>query len=193
MTRSRSPPSEAASPTKTATPRIARREANLKEQTLRRVFALLAALLVLVVVAQFFLAASGAFDTAPIDESFQPHRGLGYGILLFAVLLTIVAALARMPGRLIGMTGLVAGLVVVQSLIRMLADALNGTGDTSTTAGQLVFGLHAVNGLIILTVAVTVAWRARALSRSAVADHPARAGGGAGASGPAAGPAQPPS
>jgi hypothetical protein len=29
-------------------------------------------LLALVVAAQFFLAASGAFDTAPNDESFQP-------------------------------------------------------------------------------------------------------------------------
>lgn len=158
---------------------------------MRRVFALLATLQALVVVAQFFLAASGAFDTAPIDESFQPHRGLGYGIILFAILLTIVAALARMPGRLIGMTSLVAGLGVVQTLIRRIADALNGTGDTSTTAGKLVFGMHAVNGLIILAVAVTVARRARALSRSAVADRPAGAGGGAGAFGPAAGPAQP--
>ena len=133
---------------------------------MRRVFALLATLLVLVVVAQFFLAASGAFDTAPIDKSFQPHRVLGYGIFGFAILLTIVAALARMPGRLIGMTGLVAGLVVVQSLIRSLADGLNGTGDASTTAGKLVFGLHAVNGLIIAAVAVAIALRARALSRS---------------------------
>jgi hypothetical protein len=143
--------------------------------TLRRVFALLATLLVLVVVAQFFLAASGAFNTAPKDESFQTHRGLGYGIVLFAILLTIVAALARIPGRLIGMTGLVAGLAVVQSLIRMLAGAFDDTGDTSTTAGQLVFGLHAINGLIILAVAGTVARRARALSRSAVADRPAGA------------------
>jgi len=157
---------------------------------LRKVFAGLAALLVLAVVAQFFLAASGAFDTAPKDESFQVHRGLGYGIVLFAVLLTIVAALARMPGRLIGMTGLVAGLGVVQGLIRALADAFDGTGDTSTTAGQLVFGLHAINALVILAVAVTVARRARALSRSAVTTRAAGAGNAAGVSGPAAGPAQ---
>jgi hypothetical protein len=138
--------------------------------TLRRVFALLATLLVLVVVAQFFLAASGAFDTAPNDESFQPHRALGYGIVLFGIVLTIVAALARMPGRLIGMTGLVAGLSVLQGLIRAVAAAFNDTGDASTTAGKLVFGLHAVNGLAILAVAATVARRARALSRSTVAD-----------------------
>jgi hypothetical protein len=140
---------------------------------LRRVFALLATLLVLVVVTQFILAATGAFDTAPNDEAFQPHRRLGYGIVLFAILLTIVAALARVPGRLIGMTGLVAGLGVGQGLIRAIAAAFNDTGETTTTAGKLVFGLHAVNGLIILAVAATVARRARALSRSAVTDRPA--------------------
>jgi hypothetical protein len=141
--------------------------------TLRRVFAILATLLVLMVVAQFFLAASGAFDTAPNDESFQPHRALGYGIVLFGVLLTIVAALARMPGRLIGMTALVAGLAALQGLIRAVAAAFNDTGDTATTAGKLVFGLHAVNGLLILGTAATVARRARALPSSAVADRPA--------------------
>ena len=150
------------------------------------------ALMMLVLVAQFFLAASGAFDTAPKDESFQPHRALGYGIVLLAILLTIIAAVARMPGRLIGMTGLIAGLAVVQALIRAAADALNDTGDTSTTAGKLVFGLHAVNGLVILTVAGTVARRARALSRPAVADRPAGVGNDAGMSGAAAaGSAQP--
>ncbi|GAA3774752.1 hypothetical protein GCM10022225_73140 [Plantactinospora mayteni] len=149
---------------------------------MRRVFAGLATLLVLVIVVQFFLAASAAFDTAPKDESFQPHRSLGYVIFLFAVVLTIVAALARMPGRLIGMTGLVAGLTVGQVVIRELAKAFDGTGDTSTTAGQVVFGLHAVNALIILAVAGTVAWRSRALPGSAVTGRPA---GAARVSGPA--------
>jgi len=135
---------------------------------MRRVFAVLATLLVLVVVAQFFLAASGAFDTAPNDESFQPHRALGYVIVLVAVLLTIVGALARMPGRLIGMSGLVVGLAVVQPVIAALARAFNDTGEASTTAGTVVFGLHAVNGLAILAVAGTVARRARALPRPAV-------------------------
>ena len=135
---------------------------------MRRVFAVLATLLVLVVVAQFFLAASGAFDTAPNDESFQPHRALGYVIVLVAVLLTIVGALARMPSRLIGMSGLVVGLAVVQPVIAALARAFNDTGEASTTAGTVVFGLHAVNGLAILAVAGTVARRARALPRPAV-------------------------
>ena len=150
---------------------------------MRRIFALLASLLVLAVAVQFFLAASGAFDTAPKDESFQPHRALGLGILLFAVVLTIVAALARMPGRLIGMTGLVAALTGVQSLIRAVADAI---ADTSTTVGNLVFGLHAVNGLAIMALAVAVARRARALSRTAVIVQTAEACGGTKTSGPEA-------
>lgn len=158
---------------------------------MRKVFAGLASLLVLVVVAQFFLAASGAFDTAPKDESFQTHRSLGYAVILFAVVLTIVAALARIPGRLIGMTGLVAVLGVGQSLIGAIAGAFNDTGDASTTAGQLVFGLHAINGLLILAVAGTVAQRARALARTTVTDRPAGAGDDTGVSGPAAGWAKP--
>lgn len=128
---------------------------------MRRVFAGLATVLALAVVAQFYFAATGAFDTAPNDEAFAVHRSLGYGIMLFALLITIVAALARMPGRLIGMSGLIAGLAVLQGLIRALADAFGDSGDTSTTTGRFVFGLHAVNALIIMTLAGTVARQAR--------------------------------
>ena len=122
---------------------------------MRKAFAGLAILLMLVVVAQFFLAASGAFSTAPKDESFRPHRALGYVIFLLPVVMTIVAALARMPGRLIGMAALVAGLTVVQVVIAVLARAFGDTGD-STTVGQLIFGLHAVNGLVIVAVGALV-------------------------------------
>ncbi len=133
---------------------------------MRRSFAGLATLQMLAVVAQFFLAASGAFDTAPNDESFQTHRTLGAGIVLLAVLVTIVAAITRMPGRLIGMSGLVAGLAVVQVVIRAIATAFDGTGG-STTAGELVFGLHAVNGLAILAVAGMIVRQAGQPSRPA--------------------------
>jgi hypothetical protein len=152
---------------------------------MRKVFAGLAILLMLAVVVQFYFAASGAFSTAPNDESFRPHRALGYVIFLLAVLLAIVAALARMPGRLIGMAGLVAGLTVVQVVIAVLARAFGETGDATTTAGQLVFGLHAVNGLVIMAVVGRIVRQARELSRSA-----ASTGDTAGASGSAARPAR---
>jgi hypothetical protein len=132
---------------------------------MRKAFAGLAILLLLVVVAQFYLAASGAFSTASNDESFRPHRALGYVVFLLPVVMAIVAALVRMPGRLIAMAALVAGLTAVQVLIAKVAEA---SGD-GTTAGELIFGLHAVNGLIILAVAGMIVRQARALSRSTAA------------------------
>jgi hypothetical protein len=138
---------------------------------MRKVFLGFAALMLAAVVVQFYLAAVGAFDDAPRDEAFGPHAIVGTSLLLLAVLATIVAALARVGGRLIGMTAAIAGLTLVQSLIRVLADALSD-GDTSTTAGRLVFGLHALNGLAIGGLAGSVLAEARKAAkteRSAVA------------------------
>jgi heme A synthase len=132
---------------------------------MRKVFTGLAFLLPPVIVVQFYLAASAAFDTAPKDESFQLHRALGYGIVLLAIVSAIVAALARAPGPVVGLAALIAGLGLLQAVIRVVAAAFDDTGDTATTAGRLVFGLHAVNGLIMFGLAETVARRARALSR----------------------------
>jgi heme A synthase len=145
---------------------------------MRKLFAILATVMVVTLVAQFCLAASGAFDTAPIDESFHPHRVLGGAIIGFACLLTLVAALAKAPRRLIAMSGLVAALGLLQSLIGAVADALNGPGDASTAAGKSVFSLHALNALIIMAVAVRVARNARTLSRPAVIEGPPGAGDG---------------
>ncbi|WP_280490910.1 DUF6220 domain-containing protein [Nocardia asiatica] len=124
---------------------------------MKRAFTGLAALLLLAVIAQFYLAAGGAFDTAPVQESFQPHRTLGYVILVFAFVLTIAAAIARMPRRLIGLAGLVTGLVIGQSVIREVARSF---GDGSS-AGPLVFGVHAINGLVIVGVIGMIVRQAR--------------------------------
>jgi hypothetical protein len=135
---------------------------------MRKAFAGLAILLMLIVVAQFFLAASGAFNSAPNHESFRAHEDLGWVIFALPVVMAIVGALARVPGRLIGMAALVAGLTSVQVGIGALAKSFGH----STTAGQLIFGLHAVNGLVL----VAVVWMIvrQALSRSVLA--PQRAG-----------------
>ncbi len=132
---------------------------------MRKAFLGSATVLMLAVVAQFFLAASGAFDTAPNEESFQVHRTSGYGIVVLAVLVTIIGALARVPGRVIGMAGLVAGLTVLQPVIREIAVAFDDPAGSSIV-GELVFGLHAVNGLSILAAVGAVVWRARELSTS---------------------------
>src|SRR5262245_44441195 len=105
---------------------------------MRKVFAGLAVLLLLVVVAQFFLAATGAFSTEPHETSFRPHRALGYVIFLLPVVMAIVGPVARVPGRLIGMAALIAGLTALQVAIAEVAKALDA---------QLIFGTHAIVGL----------------------------------------------
>jgi len=135
---------------------------------MRKVFSGLAGLMMLAVVVQFFLAGSGAFDTAPNEEAFRPHRALGYAVLLLAVVLTLFAALARMPGRIIGLSCLVVGLTILQPVITMLAKAFGDSGDT-TTAGQLVFGLHAVNALVIMAVLRVILQQSRALTTTTTA------------------------
>ncbi|MGR6320558.1 DUF6220 domain-containing protein [Micromonospora soli] len=154
---------------------------------MRKAFAALASLLLLIVIAQFFFAATGAFSTAPHDESYRMHHALGYVIFLVPVVMAVVAALARMPGRLIGMAALVSGLTTVQVVIAVVARAIG----ESTTAGQLVFGLHAVNGLAMVGVAGTIVRQARALSRSVAPAGRLGADDDAGASGGVAVPAPP--
>jgi hypothetical protein len=154
----------------------------------RKTIAGLAAVLVLAIAVQFYLAGSGAFDTAPNDESFRPHRALGYMIVLLALVTALTAALARMPGRLVGMTGLLAGLGIAQPVIATIAKAFSDTDDT-TTAGRLVFGLHAVNALIMVAVAVRIHRQARELPNSSASTARA-AGDDARAAGPASGSSQ---
>jgi hypothetical protein len=148
------------------------RAARRDDLRMKKVVFGLAALLLLAVVVQFYLAATGAFDSAPTEEGFSAHRALGNGILGLAVVTTIVAAIGRMPGKLIGRAGLIAALVLVQRGIREIA---KGIGE-DTTAGPMVFGLHAVNGLAILGLAVMLVWQTRQLLSGTVAAQPVKSG-----------------
>lgn len=127
---------------------------------MRKVFTGLAGLLMLAVVVQFFLAAVGAFDTAPNDESFGSHRALGYAIVPLALLLTLIGALARVPGRLVARAAVIVGLAVLQGVIAIVADATN----------EVVFGLHALNALAIMGAAGAVLRGSRTPSRPAAAE-----------------------
>jgi hypothetical protein len=118
---------------------------------MRKAFTAVATLVMLAIAAQFFLAASGAFDTAPNEEAFRPHRSLGFLTIILALVLTLVAALARMPGRIIGLSALLAGLGILQPVIAAIARAFGDSGNPSTV-GQLVFGLHAMNALAMVSV-----------------------------------------
>ena len=111
---------------------------------MRKAFAGLAALLLVVVVAQFFFAASGGFSTDPDRGAYQPHHVLGYVIFLLPLLMAGIAAVARLPRRLIGLSALVAVLTSVEVLIAKVARAIDG--------GEVAFGLHAVVALALFAV-----------------------------------------
>jgi hypothetical protein len=136
----------------------------------RRVVVGLAALQVALVVIQFFLAAKGALDPAPLDDAYQLHRIVGSALVLVGLLVTGAAALARLPGRVIGRCGVVVGLLVLQSVIRLIAGAFDDDGGNATTAGTLIFGLHALNALGILALSGRILDQARRGDRRPVVD-----------------------
>jgi hypothetical protein len=148
----------------------------MKEYAMRKVYVGLSALLLLAVLIQFYFAAVGAFAKPQHDDSFALHDVTGMMIIpLLSLLATIAAAAARAPGKVIGLTILPLGLVVVQVLIVTLGRAFSdGTGDNNTTpAGLAILGLHAVNGLAIMAVAGLVLRRARLLAAPARTTEPA--------------------
>jgi len=106
-------------------------------------------------VAQIFLAGLGVFSVVDHgvagDTAFAPHRTLGFSISGLALLILVLALIARPGARAI--TGSVV-LVVLTSLMQSL---LAGLADS-----QAVFGaLHALDGLLILGVAGYLYARAR--------------------------------
>ncbi|WP_245665613.1 DUF6220 domain-containing protein [Actinoplanes subtropicus] len=129
---------------------------------IRRTFAVLAVLQLLIVLAQFYLAATGAFSAKPNDEAFEPHKALGYVTFIVPVVMAIVAAAGRLPGRLTGLSALIAGLVTVQVVVAKIAESLGDDG----TAGPLLFGLHALVALVIVAAVGDLARRSRELWRA---------------------------
>ncbi|MCC3764785.1 DUF6220 domain-containing protein [Glycomyces sp. TRM65418] len=95
---------------------------------------------------QFFLAGYGAIGAGSPDESFELHIMNGRVIAAVALLGILFAALARAGGKLVGLSAAVFGLVVLQSLIALVSVA-------GTTPGQIIFGFHAINALMIMGVA----------------------------------------
>jgi MFS superfamily sulfate permease-like transporter len=111
------------------------------------VFAYLAALLVLGIVVQFFLAGFGVFG---IDQhklgkatSLDPHRALAGILAAIAILMFIAALIARTSKTKIWVSILIA--VLTEPVQALLASG----GENHNWVG----GLHALDGLIILGLA----------------------------------------
>jgi hypothetical protein len=98
--------------------------------------------------AQIFLAGLGVFsldngDAASSSSAFDTHRALGFTLAGAAVVILILALIAR-PGVL--PTSL-AGVLVVQT--GLLQSLLAGLADNTALYG----GLHALDGLLVLGIA----------------------------------------
>jgi hypothetical protein len=97
--------------------------------------------------AQIFLAGLGVFSVtslgASADSAFSAHRGLGFAMAGAAVIVLILALIAR-PGVL---QLALAGVLVVQTCL--LQGLLAGLADNAALYG----GLHALDGLLVLGIA----------------------------------------
>jgi hypothetical protein len=129
---------------------------------MRRIYIAIVGLMLASGVLQFYFAAVGAFDQPRTDSSFALHLMNGWIFAVLALLAILAAALARASGRLIGLTALPFGLLVVQVLIVVLGEAVGGSTEQRTTPVSLaIVGLHAINGLILVGVSSRVLARAR--------------------------------
>ena len=122
---------------------------------MRRVYVTLTGLLVVSVVIQFYFAAFGVFTAPENDSQFILHLLNGRFVLPLLCLLCIAAAaIARAPGRLIGFTAIPLGLLVMQTMLFIVAGLAGASPEKTNLAGQLILGLHAINGLCILGVTI---------------------------------------
>ncbi|MEV7964983.1 DUF6220 domain-containing protein [Sphaerisporangium sp. NPDC088356] len=90
-------------------------------------------------------------------------------IPVLSLLATVAAAVARAPGRLIGMTILPLGLVVVQMLIIAVGGLLDDSAGNTTPGSLAILGLHAINGLAVMAVSGMVFRQARLFAKGAAA------------------------
>jgi Family of unknown function (DUF6220) len=98
--------------------------------------------------AQIFLAGLGVFsfgdhDTAGGTSAFDAHRALGFALAGVAIVIFVLALIAR-AGRV---PAVLSGVVIVQTAL--LQSLLAGLADNAALYG----GLHALDGILVLGIA----------------------------------------
>jgi hypothetical protein len=93
---------------------------------------------------QIFLAGMGVFNLKGQKlsdaSSLDPHRALGFALGLLSLVLLIVALVARVDAKTVGVT------FVVVVLATVMQSVLASAGENTAFFG----GLHAIDGLLIL-------------------------------------------
>ncbi|SIR91757.1 DUF6220 domain-containing protein [Micromonospora avicenniae] len=137
---------------------------------MRKTLVVVSLLLLVAFALQFVFAAVGAFTKPADDGAYSLHSLNGMAVIPVLTLLTILlAVLAKAPGRLIGLAVLPLGLVVLQALLAMFANAFTDAAGASTPVGLTIAGLHAVNGIVAVHVVVGLHRGSRELANPAPA------------------------
>ncbi len=123
----------------------------------RSAFPFVAGLFTACAVIQVFLAGLGVFDD---PSAFITHRDFGYAFSLLPIVMLVLALVGRMPRRFAGLSALLFGLFILQSVFVALREDM-----------PAVAALHPLNGFLILAVgALTTywAWQSRGASTEPV-------------------------
>ena len=132
---------------------------------MRKALVVVTFLLLFAYALQFVFAAVGAFTKPSGDNAYALHSVNGMAVIPGLTVVTILfAALAKAPGRIIGLAALSLGLVLLQGLIAMLAHAFTDAAGESGPLSLTIAGLHALNGIIAVHVVVNVLRGVRAMS-----------------------------
>jgi len=141
---------------------------------MRKVYLVLTGLLLVSVVTELLLTTFGVFTAPENDSQFILHQMTGRIVLPVLCLLCIAAAaIARAPGRLIGFTAIPLGLLIMQTVLFIIAGLTGASPEKTNLAGQLILGLHAINGLCILGVSIMLFLRARRFAAGTYQPAPA--------------------
>ena len=136
---------------------------------MRKAFVVTSSLLLAAFALQFVFAAVGAFTKPAGDGAYALHGVNGMAVIpALTLLTTLFAALAKAPGRLIGLAILPLGLVLLQVLLAALANGFTDASGASTPVGMTIGGLHAVNGIVAVHIVVNVLRGARRLGSPAL-------------------------
>jgi mercuric ion transport protein len=98
------------------------------------------------IIVQVFLAGLGVFDS---PSQFITHRTFGYWFGWLALVVLIVAAVGRMPRRMIGLAGLTLLQMALQSVLILFRDD-----------NPAIAALHPVNGVLLLVTTLVLGWLA---------------------------------
>ncbi|GAA2397877.1 hypothetical protein GCM10010404_64540 [Nonomuraea africana] len=139
---------------------------------MRKVLVVFTVIQLALVVLQFYLATYGAFETPepadPESAAIGWHVLNGFMVIpAVSLVTTILAAVARAPGKLIGLCAAPIVLVAIQMFVLFpLAELAGATMEKTTPASLYVLGFHAIVGVLLLGAAISAVRGAQAHARS---------------------------